>query len=287
MRAKLGAGRGAPPVATQRPLRCQFDRVDDSDYTFVYQPRFRIPADTLASIIIPTKDKADLLEALHQSIHRHTTGMPYKSPCSTTAPGRHPRLLRAPHRKMPACVLPAHIPSNWSRLQQHRPQPGRGQVLVFLNNDTEVITPDWLQRLAEIALLPDVATVAPLLYPDHTIQRAGVVVGMGGWADHVFQSEPLQHYPTPSSPAPCPCNVLANTGACVAIAAERFDTLGGFDEAFEICGSDVELGIRAQAGPAQCLSACRRAVPSGEQDTHPMCPRSTFSSLPSNTHPTG
>ena len=119
-------------------------------------------------------------------------------------------------------------------------------MLVFLNNDTEIITPDWLVRLVEYALLPDVATVgALLLYPDRTIQHAGVVVGMGGWADHVFNGEPVQHYPTPFVSSVVPRNVLANTGACVAVATARFDALGGFDEAFEICGSDVELGIRA------------------------------------------
>jgi hypothetical protein len=84
-----------------------------------------------------------------------------------------------------------------------------------------------------------------LLYPDGTIQHAGVVVGMGGWADHVFKGAAVTHFPSPFVSSVVPRNVLANTGACVAIATSRFDELGGFDEAFEICGSDVELGIRA------------------------------------------
>ena len=242
------AGKQAVARHLSARYAAQFDRVDDSDYTFVYQPRFRIPADTLASIIIPTKDKADLLEACIQSIHRHTTGMPYEILVldnGSTEPATHACFERLTQDAR-VRVLPAHIPFNWSRLNNIGRSQARGQVLVFLNNDTEVITPDWLQRLAEIALLPDVATVGPLLlYPDHTIQHAGVVVGMGGWADHVFKSEPLQHYPTPFISSAVPRHVLANTGACVAIAAEHFDTLGGFDEAFEICGSDVELGIRA------------------------------------------
>ena len=226
----------------------QFDRVEDSDYTFVYQPRFRVPGEILASIIIPTKDKADLLEACIESIHRYTVGLAYEILVldnGSTEPATHAcfeRLMQDTRVR----VLPAHIPFNWSRLNNIGRSQARGQVLVFLNNDTEVISPEWLLRLAEYALLPDVATVGPLLlYPDHTIQHAGVVVGMGGWADHVFKSEPLQHYPTPFISSAVPRNVLANTGACVAIAAEHFDTLGGFDEAFEICGSDVELGIRA------------------------------------------
>lgn len=225
----------------------QFDRVDDSDHTFVYQPRFRIPLNTVVSIVIPTRDKADLLDACIQSIHSHTTGVAYEilvldnGSTESETFACFQRLVQDARVR----VIDAPIPFNWSRLNNIGRIHAQGQVLVFLNNDTEVITPDWLVRLTEYALLPDVATVGPLLlYPDHTIQHAGVVVGMGGWADHVFKSEPVRHYPTPFISSVVPRNVLASTGACVAIATDRFDTLGGFDEAFEICGSDVELGIR-------------------------------------------
>ncbi len=226
----------------------QFDRVDDGDHAFVYQPRFRVPAGTVASIIIPTRDKADLLDACIQSIHRHTTGIAYEILVldnGSTEPETQACFQRLTQDAR-VRVIAADIPFNWSRLNNIGRSHARGQVLVFLNNDTEIITPDWLVRLVEYALLPDVATVgALLLYPDRTIQHAGVVVGMGGWADHVFKGEPVQHYPTPFVSSVVPRNVLANTGACVAVATARFDALGGFDEAFEICGSDVELGIRA------------------------------------------
>jgi GT2 family glycosyltransferase len=225
----------------------QFDRVDDSAYTFVYQPRFHVPSNTLVSIVIPTRDKATLLDACIQSIHHHTTGIAYEILVldnNSTEPETQVCFQRLVQDKR-VRVIEASIPFNWSRLNNIGRGHATGQVLVFLNNDTEVITPDWLLRLSEYALLPDVATVGPLLlYPDHTIQHAGVVVGMGGWADHVFKNDPVQHYPTPFISSAVPRNVLASTGACVAIATERLDALGGFDEAFEICGSDVELGIR-------------------------------------------
>lgn len=226
----------------------QFARVDDSDFTFVYQPRFRVPPNTLVSIIIPTRDKAALLDACIQSIHRHTTAIAYEILVldnGSTEPATHACFQRLTQDAR-VRVIDAPIPFNWSRLNNIGRRHAKGQVLVFLNNDTEIITPDWLLCLTEYALLPDVATVGPLLlYPDNTIQHAGVVVGLGGWADHVFKTEPVQHYPTPFVSSVVPRNVLANTGACVAIATERFDALGGFDESFEICGSDVELGIRA------------------------------------------
>jgi GT2 family glycosyltransferase len=106
-----------------------------------------------------------------------------------------------------------------------------GEILVFLNNDTQIITPDWLEQMSEIAMLPDVATVGPmLLYEDGTIQHAGVVVGMGGWADHVFKGQIPHHLPTPFVSSVTTRNVLAVTGACMVIERAKFEQLGRFDE---------------------------------------------------------
>lgn len=225
----------------------QFDRVEDSDYGFVYTPRFKVAPNALASIIIPTLDKADLLKACIDSIHQATELNCYEILVLDNG-SREPETAAYFHQLAGdprVRVIEAHIPFNWSRLNNIGRQHAQGQVLVFLNNDTVVISPDWLQRLMEYALLPDVAIVGPLLlYPDKTIQHAGVVVGMGGWADHVFKGQEVTHYPSPFVSSVLPRNVLAVTGACMAISTERFDQLGGFDEEFQICGSDVELGIR-------------------------------------------
>lgn len=104
------------------------------------------------------------------------------------------------------------------------------------------------QRLVENALRPDVgACGALLLYADGSIQHAGVVVGMGGWADHVFKGQqPIHHQHLFVSPI-LRREVLAVTGACVAISRANFDAIGGFDESFVVCGSDVELCLRAIA----------------------------------------
>jgi GT2 family glycosyltransferase len=202
----------------------------------------------LVSIVIPTRDKADLLKACIRSIREKTQNSLYEIIVldnGSTEEATNSLFKELVLDERIRIVL-ANIPFNWSRLNNIGRRHARGNVLVFLNNDTLVISPDWLQRLSEYALLPDVATVGPmLLYPDNTIQHAGVVVGMGGWADHVFKGEAAHHYPSPYISNMLPRNVLANTGACVAVATERFDQLGEFDESFEICGSDVELGIRA------------------------------------------
>jgi glycosyltransferase involved in cell wall biosynthesis len=242
------AGREAVRSHLSQRYKDQFNRIEDSDYSFVYLPRFNIKPESIASIIIPTLDKSELLKTCIDSIRRQTVDAQYEIIIIDN--GSKEEVTKDYFRQLAdeanIKVVNANIPFNWSQLNNIGRQHARGQVLVFLNNDTEVITPDWLQRLMEYALLPDVATVGPLLlYPDDTIQHAGVVVGMGGWADHVFKAQAVTHYPSPFVSSILPRNVLAVTGACMAIATEHFDQLGGFDEAFQICGSDVELGIRA------------------------------------------
>ena len=225
-----------------------FDCVEDSDYTFVYKARFKVPANTLTSIIIPTRDHAQLLRECIDSIRRETVGMRFEIIILDNG-SREPETLELFGQLQSDAdtkVVEADIPFNWSALNNLGRRHAKGEVLVFLNNDTLVISPDWLVRLAEYALLPDVATVgAMLLYPDGTIQHAGVVVGMGGWADHVFKGASVTHFPSPFVSSVLPRNVLASTGACVAMSTSQFDALGGFDEAFQICGSDVEMGLRA------------------------------------------
>lgn len=226
----------------------QFDDVQDAGYDFVYQPRFKVPAATLATIIIPTRDHASMLKDCIESILQNTTDIKFEIIILDNGSVEEETFTYFESLKgVPSVrVVGADMPFNWSRLNNLGRQHALGQVLVFLNNDTVVISADWLRRLSEYALLPDVGTVGPmLLYPDETIQHAGVVVGMGGWADHVFKGDSVVHYPSPFVSSVLPRNVLANTGACVAISVHCFDELGGFDEAFEICGSDVELGIRA------------------------------------------
>lgn len=232
----------------QRRYGEQFDRVEPGERTGLVQPRFRRPPQARASIIIPTKDKVDLLAPCIDSILANAGAVPLEiiildNNSSEERTAQYLRDITARDARVRAVAAP--IPFNWSRLNNIGVQHATGEVLVFLNNDTLVITPDWLERLMEVALLPDVATVGPLLlYEDNTVQHAGVVVGMGGWADHVYKAQVPDTQPGVYVPNAVMRNVLASTGACVAISRRTFDAIGGFDEAFEICGSDVELGVR-------------------------------------------
>lgn len=243
------AGKRAIGDALRAKYGEQFVRVDDGPYLFVYEARFTIPSQCKASIIIPTRDKVEILSACVDSIVNKSIWQNFEIIIIDNNSEEDATLaylddIQAGDSRIQ--VIQAQCSFNWSRLNNMGASFATGDVLIFLNNDTEVISPDWLERLMEFALLPDVGCIGPLLlYPDNTIQHAGVVVGMGGWADHVFKGQAPIHRGGPYVSNVLSRNVLAVTGACVAIEHKKYQNLGGFDESFEICGSDVELGLRA------------------------------------------
>lgn len=224
-------------------------RVDDGSYTFCYDVRYPLAAPRpLASIVIPTRDRLDLLKVCIDTLLANTSYAPYEIIIVDNG-SKEPETLEwldsiAEDPKI--SILRADIPFNWSALNNLAAARALGEVLVFLNNDTEVIRPDWLERLVENALRADIGACGPmLLYGDRSIQHAGVVVGMGGWADHVFKGQPAVHSQQLFVSPVLRRNVLAVTGACMAIERRKFDRIGGFDESFIVCGSDVELCLRA------------------------------------------
>jgi glycosyltransferase involved in cell wall biosynthesis len=219
------------------------------EHMFTYRARFCLPENLLVSIIIPTKDKVELLgPCIHGILSRST----WKNievivlDNNSTEPETFSYFNQIQKEDARVRVVNCPIPFNWSRLNNIGAQEANGDVFVFLNNDTDVISEDWLEQLAGYALLPDVGTVGGLLlFDDGTIQHSGVVVGMNEWAEHVFRGGLPLHRNSPFVSPVLTRNVLAVTGACVAIARDKFNELGGFDEEFIICGSDVEIGLRA------------------------------------------
>ena len=134
-------------------------------------------------------------------------------------------------------------PFNYSAVNNRAATMARGDVLVFLNDDTEIVDTCWLQELAGWAMQPEIGLVGPVLIgPDDRIQHGGVIVGLKGFADHLFAgmergSDSLL------GPTSWYRNVLSVTAACVAIRRQVFESIGGFDERMLLCGSDVVLGL--------------------------------------------
>jgi GT2 family glycosyltransferase/glycosyltransferase involved in cell wall biosynthesis len=134
---------------------------------------------------------------------------------------------------------------NYSAVNNAGAALGAGEVLVFLNDDTEVTSAGWLRQLVGWATRPEIGTVgAQLLDPSGLIQHGGVVLGMDGSAGHLFAGG----HPGQDSllgRTEWTRDVLASTAACVALRREVFAACGGFDERFVLCGSDVALGLEA------------------------------------------
>ncbi|MFT7685400.1 MAG: GT2 family glycosyltransferase [Candidatus Azotimanducaceae bacterium] len=203
----------------------------------------------LVSIIIPIRDNITLLIDCVRSVKKHQ----YKSKYEIVVldnQSSDPQTLSWLKKSEAAGVitcLKCDFDFNWSKLNNVGIEHATGDVFVLLNNDTLVITPDWLDRLAALALEEDVGVVGPLLlYPDGCIQHAGVVVGYGGFADHLYLGEPVsnrsdEHFVSPFVRR----DVSACTGACQVFTKKFYQENGPFNERLRVTG-DIEFCIRAQ-----------------------------------------
>jgi GT2 family glycosyltransferase len=144
-------------------------------------------------------------------------------------------------------ILRIDEPFNFSRLNNLAVKVARGELLVFLNNDTEVITADWLEAMAEQAIRPQIGAVgATLLFPNDTIQHAGVIVGIAGLAGHGHKNFPFGsdgHYMMLRAIN----NYSAVTAACMMVQRAKFERVGGFDENLAVAYNDVDLCLALRA----------------------------------------
>lgn len=199
------------------------------------------------SIIIPTRHNRRMLERLLPSLRN--TDYPGRFDITVidngTASQENARWYDQFISDLSVSVQWWDEPFNYSRVNNHAVSSTDGELLVFLNDDMEVLDPFWLRELAGWACQPGIGLAGlTLLDAEGKIQHAGAVVGLGGFADHVFQGMQPDAQ-TIFGPVHSYRNVLAVTGACTAVLRERFEALGGFDENFELCGSDVALGLSA------------------------------------------
>lgn len=224
----------------------------ETEYPFVYRTRFHTLQDNpLVSIIIPMRDHWELTKHCVDSILEKTSYQNYEIIILDNGSEQKETFdwfQEVQQGQERIRVIRADFAFNWSRLNNYGMQFASGDVYVFLNNDILIISPDWMEILCENALREDVGAVGPLLlYEDGTIQHAGIIVGMGGWADHVYKETKLSHMGSPFVSPLVNRNVMAVTGACMAVSRRTIEKIGTFDERFIICGSDVELCIRAYA----------------------------------------
>jgi O-antigen biosynthesis protein len=206
--------------------------------------RWRLPDPPHVSVIIPTKHNRPMLATCLPSLA--ATDYPSFDVVIVDNGGQSAANERwyDDHRDgLDLNVLWWTEPFNYSRVNNAGAAQARGEVLVFLNDDTELADPGWLTELVGWATRPDIGSVGlQLRGPDGRIQHGGVVVGLNGFADHLFEDmRPGED--TIFGPTTWYRNTSAVTGACVAVRREVFDEVGGLDERFVLCGSDVVFGL--------------------------------------------
>ena len=196
----------------------------------------------LVSIIIPTRDRLELLSRCIASIEEYTTYPNYEIVIvdnDSSEPQTHTYFQQVSHR-----VISYPGDFHFSRMMNAAARQVSGEQLLFLNNDMEVLNAGWLEALVEHASRSEVGAVgAKLLYPNHTVQHAGVVIGLCEFAGHSHRHlSGFQHGYWGS--VDIIRNYSAVTAACMMLRRSLFAEVGGFVEAFQYAYQDVDLCLR-------------------------------------------
>lgn len=275
--AAAGKGRRALVDHLQR---CGEEATVEEPIPTTYWVRYPVRGHPLVSIIVPFKDKPELLDQLLRSLLPITRYTNYEILLISNNSSRPETFALLDAQTDPRIrKLTWNHPFNYSAICNYGASEAKGELLLFLNNDIEIVDPGWMEELIGQAQRPEVGAVGPkLLFPDGTLQHAGVVLGLNGFAGHTFAQMPdVQEQWTPFGHHNWTRNYLAVTGACVMMRRRVFEQLGGYDERFLICGSDVELCLRMIEGGLRVIytpwtklihheSASRRTLAIPEND---------------------
>ncbi|MBK8834411.1 MAG: glycosyltransferase family 2 protein [Anaerolineae bacterium] len=197
------------------------------------------------SIIIPSRDKSALLARCLESLVQRTQYPDFEIiVVDTGSVEPATRGVYAIWRDKVSIVTDDIQPFNYSRACNIGARAATGNLLLFLNNDTEVLEPGWLEEMTRWAERPGAGAVgAKLLYPNGTIQHAGVIVGMG----HLFSGAREMYAGSYFGSVNWYRPLSAVTGACMLVPRAAFEQVGGFDEGFAIAFGDVDLCLRLRA----------------------------------------
>lgn len=216
-----------------------------------WQIRYPLSEDVRISIVIPTKNQYKIVKRCVDSILEKTTHKNYEIILVDT--GSTDRRVKAWYKRLQkqhdniSVVDWPEQPFSYARACNEGVRHAIGDLLMILNNDTEVITPDWLQIMAADAQREGVGAVGcKLYYPDgRHIQHGGVIIGPGEVAANALSMcdknnlTPVQHLYANTRH-----NMSAVTAACIMIRKDRFEEVKGFDEKFRVTFNDVDLCLR-------------------------------------------
>lgn len=203
------------------------------------------------SLLIPTRDRLDLTRTCVESILARTAYPDFEVVIVDNGSVESATLewfAGVAARDTRVRVLPYAAPFNYSAINNFAVAHATGEIVGLLNNDLEVLHPDWLDEMVSHAVRPEIGCVgAKLLYPDGTLQHAGIVLGLGGVANHAFYRQPrdTDGY---KNRARLVQNYSAVTGACLLVRKALYEQVGGLNEReLAIAFNDVDFCLKVRA----------------------------------------
>mgnify|MGYP002571688944 CR=1 FL=1 len=216
-----------------------------------YKVNYEIKGNPKVSIIIPNKDYVSTLKVCLKSIAKLTTYENYEVIVVENNSEEQKTFDYYDEINGKDKVKVVKYPEkgfNYSKIINYGVANSDGEYIIQLNNDTELITPNWIEEMLGFAQREDVGAVgAELFYPDKSIQHAGIIIGIGGVAGHVFRNIPHGMHGYFSKDAMIQ-NMSAVTAACIMAPRKMYEAVGNMDEKFEVAFNDVDfcLKIREQ-----------------------------------------
>lgn len=212
-----------------------------------YRTEFHLTENPLVSVLIPTKDHIDDLEVCINSLLTKATYQNYEIIVienNSTEPETFAYYKKLEQRDSRIKVVYWDGIFNYAAINNFGAKHAAGEYYLLLNNDVELISPDIFESMLGYCMRQDVGIVgAKLYYPDNTIQHAGVLVGAGGVADHVFKN--MNSYePGYMGRAISSQDLTCVTGACLMIKKSVFEEVGGLTEEFAVAYNDVDLCLK-------------------------------------------
>lgn len=226
-----------------------FEITSTKAFETIFQIKYEILGNPKVSIVIPNKDHLEDLTRCISSILERTTYDNYEiivvenNSVSEEIFAYYKKIQENPAIR----VITYEGGFNYSKINNLGVSQANGEYVLLLNNDTSVITPDWIEELLMYAQRQDVGAVgAKLYYEDRTIQHAGVVLGLGAHRTAGHSHYRVDHRNLGYMGRLCYAqNVMAVTGACLMMRKSLYEELGGLDEKFAVALNDVDLCVRA------------------------------------------
>ena len=242
--------------AGKRAIEAHYERtgihaeVYQGEFLGLYRTRFIRDHDPLISIIIPNKDHIDDLKRCMDSIDKKSTYQNYEY--IIVENNSTDDKTFAYYKELEASNPKAHViywdrEFNYSAINNYGASFAKGEYILLLNNDTEIINDDCLEELLGYCMRSDVGAVgARMYYEDDTIQHAGVVIGFGGIAGHCFVLQPrgTTGY---CHRIICAQDYSAVTAACMMVKKEAFDKVGGLTEELAVAFNDIDFCMKLRA----------------------------------------